>query len=184
VFTGQRRHKRTAFSIGSDGLDGLGANGFVALQITPASAAYPAANRAYYVPFTIQRQATALQMWTYNGATASGKVDVGIYDSAGNRLVDIGIATNQAGTTTLQFYNLTDTVLVPGVYYMAVQKDDAVGTFFRYATSVKTVYGAMGLLAQDVGSFGLPSTATMTEEQGTATGYLPIFGIQIATTAF
>jgi hypothetical protein len=57
-------------------------------------------------------------MLVLNGATASGNMDVGIYDYAGTRLVSSG-STAQSGTSAFQDFDITDTLLGPGIFYLA-----------------------------------------------------------------
>jgi hypothetical protein len=94
--------------------------------------AWPSANLAIFVPMPIASPFIATQMWVVNGATVSGNIDVGIYDIQGNRLVSIG-STAQAGTTSNQTFNITDTLLSPAVYYLAVALDNATGIVWHFA---------------------------------------------------
>ena len=89
-----------------------------------ASATYVAANRAHYIPFVVSEPITVVQLFAYNGATASGNIDMGIYDAKGTKLVSIG-STAQAGTNALQTFDITDTVLGSGRFYLAVAMDNA-----------------------------------------------------------
>lgn len=155
---------------------GLNSMGAVVLNsgLTSASTAWPAAARTIYVPLVIDRTVTVLQMFAYNGATASGNTDIGIYDFGGTRLVSIG-ATAQSGTSAIQLFNITDTVLVPGQYWMAMSNSGTTGTYFRAALGV-TVLGMAGA-SQDASS--LPSSMSFTAP---ASAYLPIFGAVAAST--
>lgn len=142
--------------------------------LTAASATFPAASRTIYVGIVIERFTKVLQMFAYNGATVSGNADIGIYDYAGNRLVSMG-STAQAGTSAIQLFNITDTILAPGRYFMGVSLDNTTGTFLR--TALSTQQAKFGLMYQDATS--LPSTMGFSD---VASAYLPVFGAVVAST--
>lgn len=137
----------------------------------PASNATGATNQAVYVPFCVQRPMTVLQMWCINGATVNGNIDAGIYDTGKNRLVSLG-ATAQAGTTAIQQLNITDTFLLPGVYYMALAWSSATATFWSGFESFSGHMRTSGVLSQAVGT--LPNPAVWVAN---TLDHLPIFGI-------
>lgn len=140
-----------------------------------AAAAFPAANRAIYIPFTKDRIDTVKQMFWENGAVA-GTTDVGIYDVYGNRLVSSGATTN-AGT--IQVVNITDTELPPGVYYMAILASTVTTqTYWSAAVNLNTLR-ACGLQQQAVGAATLPNPATFA---AVASAYLPFVGISFQAT--
>ena len=160
------------FSLESMGLDFSA----IGTQMDDAvSAVWPAANRALFFPFVLPSAITATLMFVYNGATASGNIDVGIYDANQVLRVSSG-STAQAGTTALQTFNITDTVLVPGLYYLAIAKDDITGTTFRVAPGARSQALSGG--NQQASAFALPSTATMVQS---ATSYVPLFGLSVKT---
>lgn len=135
------------------------------------AATWPANNRALYVPFVIEQTVTVKQMWTYNGGTASGKVDIGIYDNAGARLVSSGGAVDQTGTSTLQAFDLTDTVLTPELYYFAMMLSSTVGTVFRGTINV-VLLNTLGV-KEEATAGSLPATATMSAP---SSSFMPVFG--------
>lgn len=121
------------------------------------AAAWPASNRAYYVPVSIFSTLTVVKMFVINGGTASGNIDVGIYDAGGARLVSIG-STAQSGTSVIQEFNITDTTLSPGLYYLACAMDNTTGTVEVWNPSAG-IMRAFGVCEQS-SAFALPSTAT------------------------
>lgn len=141
---------------------------------TGESATYPATNRALYYPFLVDLPCTATQMFTYNGTAVAGKVDVGIYDEVWKRLVNIGLTT-QAGTSTLQLFNITDLALAPGFrYYMALTCTSTTATFLR-GTAAALRQQAGGVQQQNLGAeLALPETATPANP---VSAYIPLFGI-------
>jgi hypothetical protein len=78
--------------------------------------AWPSANLALYVPVRVGRRVTVYQMSWEVGAQ-NGNCDVGIYTEDGTRLVSAG--STAVGAAGLQVFNITDTVLGPGMYYLA-----------------------------------------------------------------
>jgi hypothetical protein len=97
-------------------------------------------------------------LYHYNGATAANNIDVGIYDAAGTRLVSAG-STAQAGTSDLQLFDVTDTLLGPGLFYFAVSFDGTTGTVFRHVVS-QNFGQALGVCQQTASAHPLPATAT------------------------
>lgn len=135
-----------------------------------ASAAYPSANLAIFVPLYIAIPCTVTRMYIYNGATVAGNADIGIYDRDGNKIVSKG-ATALSGTSRLQFFDITDTQLTRGIYYYAMAHDST-STFRRFALTIAGAALAFGV-KQMASAYPLPSTATFADFSQTA---LPLFG--------
>lgn len=134
--------------------------------------AAPAANRAIYIPFTLDTPNIAKQMFWENGGVA-GTTDVGIYDVNYKRLVSLAATTN-AGS--IQIGNIADTELLPGVYYMAwLPSTVTTQTYWCVNTNITAPHLRMcGVTQQAVGSAtlgatGVPAAAT--------SAYLPFVGI-------
>ncbi len=91
------------------------------IHTTSGSTAWPTANLAILVPVrnTFLRVVTKLVIGA--GATAAGNFDVGIYDAGGNRLVSSGATAK--GSSTEHVIDVADTVLIPGLYYLAMSAD-------------------------------------------------------------
>lgn len=142
----------------------------------PASATWPTTNKAFYYPFTISQGLTVTKMWAINGAAVSGNVDIGIYNAAGARLVSKG-STAQSGTNAMQVFDVTDTVLGPGLYFLALNMDNTTGTFIL---SIVAGFAdlAMGWYTQAVGAVTLPATATFASS---TSGIVPLFGLEANT---
>lgn len=155
------------YSIESFGPQNYGTN---TLNLS-TSATWPSANLALFIPFKVFFSYTATRMFAYNGATASGNIDIGIYSSQGNKLVSSG-STAQSGTNVLQEFDITDTVLVPGLYYMAVAMDNTTGTLFRNTTNLNPL--RMNAIYQQASAFALPTTTTFA---AMAQSYIPVIGM-------
>ncbi len=139
------------------------------------SAVWPVANTAIYVPVSIPSIVTAYQI-SIQVATQSGNCDVGIYDEIGNRLVSSG--STLVGAAGIQLFNITDTVLVPGVYYLAMNCDNTTASFFRNGRAPQQTV-PYGLKQQAVGAVTLPNPATFAV---TAQSYLPVLYAHLVAT--
>lgn len=130
------------------------------------------ANRAYLIPFHIEEPITVTKLFCANGATASGNVDVGIYSSSFVKLISSG-STAQAGTNVLQIFNVTDTIIGPGDFYLAIAIDNGTGTIFSQNIGT-TIGNRIGLL-QMASAFPLPATIT---PAAISSGTTPIVGLR------
>ena len=142
----------------------------------PASAAWPTANMALAFPFVISKTTTVKELWCSNGATASGNVDIGIYDETFAKIISTG-SVAQSGTDTCQQFDITDTVLVPGTYYLALSCDNGTATFYRFSVTAIRVLQSLGVYRQ-LTAFPLPSTMTPAFLAAT---YFPDFGLATGT---
>lgn len=140
-----------------------------------AAAVWPAANRAIYIPFRVETTVTAYQMAVEVG-TQSGNLDIGIYDELGNRLVSSG--STAVAAAGIQAVNITDTVLTPGIYFMALCVDNITAAFTRSSGSAALLLEVQGVQQQAVGAVTLPDPATFANP---ASAYVPL--IAVATTA-
>ena len=131
--------------------------GSFAPQFT-TSFAWPSANLAIYIPVEIYEPVTVVKMAVNNGSVVSGNIDVGIYDALGNKLASAG-STAQTGTSAIQIFDITDTLLLPGLYYMAVALDNTTGTLAGFQSGTAQVLEGAGLF-QQASAFALPSPAT------------------------
>lgn len=121
------------------------------------SGAVQVANAAIFQPYMLPQRFLAVKMAITTGTTPSGNVDVGIYDRWGTRLVSIG-STAIGAASTRQEFDITDTVLEPGLIYIA---------FAGSATTVTTLNGGSthdqmraGGARYMTSAFALPATAT------------------------
>ncbi len=139
-----------------------------------ASAVYPTANLAIFIPFAITNPITIVNLFAYNGTVASGNIDIGIYDVAGTKIVSTG-STAQAGTSALQVIAPTSTQLGAGVYYMAIAMDNTTGTLLRSNIAGQTVslLKTVGM-AQMATAFPLPAAATF---ETVSNAYIPLIGL-------
>lgn len=139
-------------------------NALNAMGLGTSGAAWATANKALFVPFSVYSPITIVKMFVVNGATASGNIDVGIYDRGGARLVSAG-STAQSGTSAIQEFNITDTALSPGLYYLACALDNATGTLEVW-TPALAIGRSLGICEQ-TSAFALPATATFAAASST-----------------
>lgn len=142
--------------------------------ITPviSAAAYPTADLAIYIPMRIKERITVLRLFAAIG-TASGNIDVGIYSAAGVLLVSSG-STAMSGSNTEQVFDVTDTVIQPGINYFAVTIDNTTATLVRDNDAAPNM-AANGVLSEQLGTgAALPATATWEVPQTLA--YYPLIG--------
>jgi hypothetical protein len=117
--------------------------------------AWPSANLAIYLPVEIYRPVTIVKMGVNNGTTVNGNFDLGLYDANGVRLVSSG-STAQSGASALQTVDITDTLLMPGLYYMGMASSSATGTYSSWTGGASVDYRQMGV-AQQATAFALPN---------------------------
>lgn len=141
-----------------------------------ASATWPANNQAIFIPFVLSMPELIVKLFVMNGATASGNIDMGIYDDAGTRIVSIG-TTAQTGTSAIQAFDITDTQVGPGRFYLALALSSTVGTVFRL-TSATANYASMMGAAEQATAFALPATATFVAP---TSSYVPLIGMTTRT---
>lgn len=159
----------SSMSVESIGMDAATVGGTLS-----GAAAWPSANLALYIPFTVYTPFTALQMAILNGSTVSGNFDVGIYDREGNQLVHKG-STAQASITNIQIADITDTTLLPGVYYFGLAFDNTTATLNAYSVTNAGQVGGCGILSQAT-AFTLPATATFATASGTVIPNVAVLG--------
>jgi hypothetical protein len=138
------------------------------------STAWPAANLAKFIPFRLPRQVTAYQMaWGAGASTAGGDAyDIGLYDEWGNLLVSSG-ATASAVTSAEVIVNITDTVIGPGLYYMAFSANQTTRTTIGASASITGLVKCVGV-REMASAHALPNPATMATVTDT---YIPAISV-------
>lgn len=140
-----------------------------------SSNSWVGANDTILVPIAITRHTKVRKMFCVNGSGNTGNVDVGIYDAKGTLIVSSG-ATLQSGTNNLQVFDITDTTIGPGQYFMALSASSAAATFFRTAMQGRSTSG-MGVKI-NTNAHPLPATISLSDM---SSDYIPIFGIATRT---
>jgi hypothetical protein len=135
---------------------------------TPASSTYESANRAVYWPLIIPAVCVVRRLWWANGSSvsASYNIDVGVYTSSnygpGEKLVSSG-STAQGTATQVQFVDVTDTTVAPGLYWLAISVSSASATIMRISLLGGAGHGDAAVRFEEASALPLPATATPVE---------------------
>jgi hypothetical protein len=138
------------------------ATGLSGVNVTAsASAAWPSANLAIFVPWQLARRVTVYKLATGAGATAAGNFDIGIYDAGGNRIVSSG--STAKGSSVEHVIDIADTKIGPGLYYLAMSANGTNNYVLLTPSGTSPVplqkvrlYGVLNMAT----AFVLPATAT------------------------
>ena len=123
-----------------------------------ANISWPTANRAIFWPFRVPVAVTACKMACGAVTGTGGNFDLGIYDAVGNRVVSSGL-TARPGASQKAVVDLVDTVLLPGMYYMAMSVDGTTG-WAGPTTPVNVGICKLLGMRQMAAACPLPATAT------------------------
>jgi hypothetical protein len=125
---------------------------------TYGAAAWPAANRAYYMPIVLPKPYIVRAVALGLGTVSATNFDVGVYNFFTlNKVFSLG-STARSGSSAAQVVTLSSPViLLPGRYYIAMAAD-ATGQYWRssLAASTQDLYG----IKLQSSAFPLPATAT------------------------
>lgn len=146
-----------------------------AMAVSHGAQAWGTSNMARYVPIMVT-QPTPLTKFFWPMNTAAN-VDVGIYTATGTRIVSAG-STAGAGLATYQEFNVTDTTLEPGRYYLAANIDNGAGQAggFLFTTELCRALGCY----EEAAAFPLPATATFAAP---TSNLIPSVGFNVDVTA-
>lgn len=147
-------------------------------QAAPTAGAWPAANLAIYVPVAVRQRVIVRSIWFSSASTGTGNYDIGLYDSGGTRIAS-STAQSKPASAIEVVYDITDTTIGPGTYYMALVISNNSDTVYRYAPSAPIAL-AYGALSESLGSTALPATASWALDQTLAV--IPVMGMFLVTT--
>lgn len=121
-------------------------------------------NGVLFFPFEVTEPVVVTKLAWYNGSTASGNVDAGIYTMDGSKIVGLNEVA-QSGTSALQEGNITDTLLTEGWYLFALKLSLATGTVFGPALfGWEDEWAGMGCFAAAGAGGNLAATYTLTKD--------------------
>jgi hypothetical protein len=147
-------------------------------SFTPSTTtAWATQYRAIYVPVRVPQRVTVVELGVSNGTTATGNIDIGLYDSAGTRLVSTG-STAKSASAVIQAIDVTDTTIGPGLYYLGLNNDTTTDTVGCEIASAP-LPAAMGVLAETLGAVTLPATASWGVSQ--TLGFVPFIVALLVT---
>lgn len=145
--------------------------------LSTTSSGAPGASVICYVPMVIPWVYPIRRLFLWNGLTAAGNVDVGLYSKDGVKLISSGSYV-QVGTSVPQFSSVSY-LLPAGAYYLAAVMSST-GTWTRTTpSSGSTVMRQIGLLAES--AFPLPAVMTPT---ATAISTMPLIGFTLTESGF
>lgn len=137
---------------------------------TYQAAAWPSANRAYYIPFQLPVDAYAYALWA-RGNNTTGNYDLGLYDENFARITSKG-STALAAALLEHLFELR--LYAGRTYYMAMS-ESSTGSVFRATCGSVARAAQMGLASQD-SAHALPSTMTPVDA---ASDYIPLLALGI-----
>lgn len=143
------------------------------------SGSWPSSNHALFFPWRLESPIIIVKGFTVNGNTATGNIDIGVYDHEFNLLVSDG-GSAMSGTATIQEFDITDTDLLPGRYWLAIALSST-GSMIRTSTGADEVALAGAAILGMASAYPLPSTATPSKTS-VATPQIPVFGFTTLTT--
>jgi hypothetical protein len=148
------------------------------LQTGIASAVWPAANRAIYLPVMLEEPIRLVTTQVQNGTAAvAGSWDIGIYTVDGTRLGSTGVIA-QSGVNAPQTINFAAPVFVDrGVSYIALMATSASTSVYRFAGGAAGDYLVWGAYQEATGGT-LPATATFASN---TTAFMPMFSLHVLT---
>lgn len=138
-------------------------------------------NVGVWFPLSVPSVCVARRMWWANGATATGNVEAGIYRDGGYKPGAKLIATGsvgQSGTNTIQFSDITDTTLSPGLWWLFISCSSSSSTFFQSNIQTANFDELLRLQQSSIGPGSSPSTATPAESGATR---IHLFGFSTTT---
>lgn len=138
--------------------------------VAPASVALGTINLSKFYPFAVPEPMLIRKVWWYNGGTVNGNTDVGIFDDSGTRIISSG-AVAQATINVLQEFDITDTYIGRGRFYMGISTSSATATYFSNVVPLQLAK-AIGW-AQMASAHPLPATVTFA---ALAAAVQPVFG--------
>lgn len=143
----------------------------------PAAAAWPSADMAIYVPIAVPNRVLVHKLWFASADIGTGNVDMALYSATGTAVV-AATETAKSATSTEQVFDVTDTVIGPGLYYVGLSCSNNTDTFNRFSFAAPMSL-AFGILTE-ASAYPLPATATFAANQTLA--YIPIAGLLLETT--
>jgi hypothetical protein len=144
-------------------------------QAAAGTSAWPSANLAIYVPVGVLSRVVVRKLWYEGTSTSTGNADMALYDASWAVAV---AATNAAKINGVHVFDVTDTTIGPGLYYLALSNDTNTDTFVRWAPAAPMCC-AEGIYTE-ASAYPLPSTATPAANQTLA--FIPAMGMLLEAT--
>lgn len=124
-----------------------------------ASAAWPAANQACYIPFKLPWPYVVRRLFWVNGSSVNSNADIGIYTSGGAKLYSSG-STAQSGASVPQYVTpASPLLLLPDLYFLGLSFSGTTNKAFM-DTAITAILGRFLGMYQQASALPLPATAT------------------------
>lgn len=134
-----------------------------------ASAVWPTANLARFVPVVVEYP-TTIRMMGLSIVAVGGNIDLGIYRQDGTQLVSTG--STPVAATGFMPIDIADTLLAPGLHYLAVAADVSSGLQVQ-RLSVYQLLQRLAGIREMASAFPLPATATLATPTMSSTTMVP-----------
>ena len=153
-------------------------DGYCTQQQSLSSTAWGTQYRAIYVPVRVPERLTVVALGCATNSTGTNNLDIGIYDSAGRKIITT-TSTAKVASATIQVVDIADTVIPgPGTFYLALNSAGTTDTFYAmdYGAPVPC---AWGVRTETLGSVTLPDTATWVTDN--ALSWVPVITALLGT---
>lgn len=129
-----------------------------------ATGAWPVANQAIYIPFSMPHQYPVRRLLWANGSAAGGEWNAGIMTKGHELLTSTGKVAG-AGNSAIQYAACTDILLEPGSYIFALAHS-AVTANQANSLAITALQGRVGGLTQEAAALTLPNSGTPAKFEG------------------
>lgn len=161
-------------TFGTDSIQSCGLDHYNMNSAALASAIWPTANMAIYMPMRVVSPVTVDRIGLWNGTVVSGNFDVGIFDGVSKVKLGSTGATAHTGTSVTQQAALTATLVLPrGFYFVGIAFDNITARLFRRTLGFIHLNTCAGFRSE-LSAYPLPATATMVVP---STTYIPMYTI-------
>jgi hypothetical protein len=156
----------------------LGSRAARAIAMPSAASITWVANLAVFIPFGVSQPFLVREVFWMNGSTAGTNIDVGLYDTAGNRLASLGSTAQGTASAVVTSTTWTDYTLAPGDYYLAFATSGTTNVPGGWATTANIAAG-LGI-GQMATAFALPNPATIVPLTNAVVPYVGLNGYTVA----
>lgn len=136
------------------------------------SAIWTTASQSVATMVRVRQKMTVKKLYAFNGAAVSGNACIGLYQqhslgsNSFDRLITSG-SVGQAGVSQWQEFNTTDTVIGPGIYWLAYNLDNITGQVTRLvALAGSGLEQRLGNVRIGTATFLLPNPETFVTPTG------------------
>lgn len=143
-----------------------------------ASFAWPSANLCLFAPVIVHKPFLLQQLEVVVGSATSGNCDCGLVDDQQNRIISKGSTAVGSANAGMAF-NVTDTEILPGLYFAALSCDNTTAAFTGNTDAVP-LQRARGMLAQALGSVTIPNPVAFAAIANTFTPFISLLGRSLA----